>query len=300
MSQTLRTRLGRIGIWSGQLRRADPAGIVAAAPVLEDLGYTTLWIPGGRNGDPLGDAERLLGITETVNVAMGVLNIWKHPPAESCDAQVRLNSRYGGRFTLGLGVSHEGPMRSEGIAYGPPLGAMRTYLAALDAEPIPVRAHERVIAALGPRMLGLAREAAAGALTYFVPPEHTVIARQVLGDDRLLAVEQMVVLDARPEVGRGIARKHMANYLRLPNYCRNLLRLGFDDADLVEGGSDRLVDAIVAWGDEQAIRAHFERQFVAGADHVCAQVLIDDAAALPEDGWRRLADIVVQLRVETA
>ena len=156
--------------------------------------------------------------------------------------------------------------------------------------PRPAGEPRRVLAALGPKMLELAAAKALGAHPYFVPVEHTAFAREVLGDGPMLCPEQAVVLNTDPEQARAAARLHMATYLTLPNYTNNLRRLGWTDDDLADGGSDKLVDAIVAWGDEAAIQARVQAHLEAGADHVCVQVLGENAAALPMEEWRRLAE----------
>jgi probable F420-dependent oxidoreductase len=166
---------------------------------------------------------------------------------------------------------------------------MRDFLDALDAASPPVPAAERMLAALGPRMLELARDRTAGAHPYLVTPDHTFAARAVLGDGPLLATEVMVVLDDDPERARAVARQHLSRYMVLPNYTSNFLRHGFTDDDLLDGGSDRLVDGLIGWGDVTAIVARIAEHHDAGADHVCVQVLQADAAALPRDAWRRLA-----------
>jgi len=206
--------------------------------------------------------------------------------------QKTLAEAWPGRFLLGIGVSHAPIVGMRGHGYDRPLTFMRQYLDAMDAaiyNAPPPAAAPRVIGALAPKMLALAAERTEGAHPYFVPPEHTRRARAALGPGKLLAPEQAVVLERDATVARGVARRHMQMYLQLPNYVNNLRRLGFGDDDLQRGGSDRLVDAIVAWGDVGAVvdrvRAHHE----AGADHVCIQVLPREATALPVPEWQTLA-----------
>jgi probable F420-dependent oxidoreductase len=205
-----------------------------------------------------------------------------------------LAEQTGGRFLLGMGVSHQplvGGVR--GHDYRNPLSFMRTYLEAMDRAPFmaaqPPAPPRRVLAALHPRMLELARERSWGSHSYFVTPEHTARARKALGNDRLLAPEQAVLLETNAATARTIARQHMAIYLGLPNYRRNLLTLGFSESDLDQGGSDRLVDAIVAWGDVDTVCARVRAHHDAGADHVCLQALTADMASVPRDQWRALA-----------
>ena len=198
-----------------------------------------------------------------------------------------------GRFLLGLGVSHEPPVTNSGQVYERPLAKMRAYLDALDSADTPVPADERMLAALGPRMLELARDRSAGAHPYLVTPDHTATAREVLGRGPLLATEVMVVLDDDPAGARAVARQHLSRYMVLPNYTNNFLRHGFTEDDLLDGGSDRLVDSVIPWGALDTIAARIGEHHDAGADHVCVQVLQADAAALPRDAWRRLAEAVL-------
>jgi probable F420-dependent oxidoreductase len=191
-----------------------------------------------------------------------------------------------GRFLLGLGVSH--PEAKPDGTWTKPLAAMRTFLDGLDAADPDADPSQRALAALGPKMLALAAERTAGAHPYFVPVEHTAAARNQLGPDPLLAPEQMVVLEADPERARRIARAGIQLYLGLTNYTTNLRRYGFDDEDFAAGGSDRLVDAIVAWGDVDSIAARIRDQHDAGADHVCVQVLSENPGAVPQEAWREL------------
>ena len=283
---------GRFGIWSGYFRRPDAAVPEAAAQV-EALGFTGLWVPGGMGGDLFADVERVLQATDHIPVATAVLNVWMHEPADVAEATARLNATYPGRFLLGLGISHEPAIDRLGKKYARPLATMVEYLDALDAAATPVAPAERILAALGPKMLELARQRCAGAHPYFVPPEHTAVARAALGDDALLAVEQMVVLEADESTARAIARQGVNIYLGLPNYTSNLIRLGtITEDDLADGGSDRLVDAIVAWGDDAAIRRRLDEHLAAGADHVCVQVLTADPKESPTGQWPRLAEVV--------
>ena len=275
---------GQVGVWSRELRFSRDRGAARdAAAELEQLGYGALWIP-DVGGDVFGACEELLAATRSIPLLTGVLNIWMHDPTAVAAGRAALDVRHPGRFTLGLGASHESVV---GDRYARPLSAMRTYLDALDAAGL--ASGERLLAALGPKMLELARSRGAGAHPYLVPVEHTRRARAVLGPERRLAVEQGVVL-ARD---RSAARAHVAAYLELPNYVANLRRLGYGDADFASGGSDALVDALVAWGGEEAtaerVRAHLD----AGADHVCIQAIdaVDDRP--PRETWRRLASALV-------
>jgi probable F420-dependent oxidoreductase len=231
-------------------------------------------------------------------VATGIANIYARDPVSTAAGQNTLAEAYPGRFLLGLGVSHV-PLVEQlrGHIYGKPIASMRAYLDGMDRAPYravpPSIKPSRVLAALGPQMLRLAAERADGAHSYFVPPEHTARAREILGGDRILAVEQAVVLETDAAKAREIARAHTVRYLALPNYVNNLRRLGFADTDLTDSGSDRLVDAIVGWGDLAAIIDRIRAHQSAGADHVCIQVLPADPQALPIPEWRELASALL-------
>jgi probable F420-dependent oxidoreductase len=283
-------RLTGTGIWSANLRYGDADRAAALATELEGLGYTALWIPdvGGDVFTPLG---RLLQATSSVTIATGILNVWMHTPEETASEHARLTAAHGNRFLCGLGISHR-PLIDNVNApgtYAKPIQTMSRYLDGLDAAPTPLAAEDRVIAALGPKMLELARTRTAGTHPYLVTPELTRAARDGVGPDGLVASEQGVVLETDPAKARAIARLHLKTYLGLPNYSNNWKRQGFTDDDLAGGGSDRLVDALVAWGDEATIAARVQAQRDAGADHVCIQVLTEDPTAFPEQQWRILA-----------
>jgi probable F420-dependent oxidoreductase len=288
--------LGRVGIWSRELRyHPDRGARAAAAAELEDLGYAAIFIPDA-GGDVLGAVEHLLAATRRMVFATGVLNIWMNDPVEVAGRRASLVARFGPRLLLGLGSSHaplvEGAL---GVPYARPYSKMVEYLDALDAAAAPVPVGERMLAALGPRMLSLARARATAAHPYLVPPEHTAAARQALGPGITLAPEQAVVLGADRQLGREQARAFVNDYLALPNYVRNLRRLGFTDDDLHGPASDRLVDALVACGDEDAITARVRAHHDAGADHVCIYVIGGRDEALPLDAWRRLAPALTSL-----
>jgi probable F420-dependent oxidoreductase len=288
--------LGKVGIWSRALRfNQDRGARAAAAAELEELGYSAIFIP-DVGGDVLGAVADLLAATRRVPLATGILNIWMHDPAVVASGHADLVARFGPRFMLGLGSGHAQLVESVlGVPYTSPYAKMAAYLDALDAAATQVPAEMRMLAALGPRMLSLAGARAGAAHPYLVPPEHTAAARQALGPDVVLAPQQAAVLDADRARGRARARDFVNGYLGLPNYVRNLRRLGFTDDDLRGPASDRLVDALVAYGDEDAIAARVRAHHDAGADHVCLYVLGGAAAgprteeALPLDAWRRLA-----------
>jgi probable F420-dependent oxidoreductase len=288
-------RLDGTGIWSGELRRhSDEAEVEDAAAELEQLGYSALWMPGGEPTGVFNRLSALIRATNTATVASGILSIWVHDPEIVAAERAQLYDASEGRFLLGLGVSHA-PLvdREKPGRYRRPLAAMRAYLDSLDAAAPPVPPEDRVLAALGPKMLELARDRSLGAHPYLVTTEHTRIAREVVGPEKLVATEQGVVLERDPDRARGIARENLATYLRLPNYVDNLRRLGFADADFEGGGSDRLVDGLVAWGDEEAIAERVREHHEAGADQVLIQVLRSGGNGLPRDEWRRLAPAVV-------
>jgi probable F420-dependent oxidoreductase len=241
----------------------------------------------------LGDARRLLDATRRPVVATGILNVWMHEAGDVATGHAELTAAHPGRFLLGLGVSHAPAVERSNQQYRKPFSKMVESLDALDAATPPVPRTEEMLAALGPRMLGLAAQRTLGAHPYFVPPEHTAVARAALGAGPLLATEQMVVLDDSPTSARAIAREHASRYLVLPNYTNNLRKLGFDDDDFAGTGSDRLIDAIVAWGDGDSIVRRVRAHHDAGADHVCVQVLLADPAAFPRDQWRALASALI-------
>lgn len=271
--------LGRIGVWTFALDQQPAGRARELAAELEALGYGAIWIPEAVGRDALVNAYLLLSGTEHLTVATGIASIYARDAIAMNAGWQTVSEAFPGRFVLGLGVSHQ-PMveGTRGREYGPPIPAMREYLEQMDAAPYlaakPTVSPERVLAALGPKMLELARDHSAGAHPYNVPPEHTAQAREILGTGPLLAPEQMVLLETDPARAREIARKTLAIYVpRLPNYTNNLRRLGFTEDDVAAPLSDRLVDAIVAWGDADAIRARVQAHHDAGADHVCVQVL---------------------------
>ena len=288
--------IGTYGIWTGALDM-QPAGVAReSAAEIEELGFGALWIPETVFREVFLEAQMLLDATGHIKVATGIANRYARDPMTTNAAMQTLNEAHPGRFLLGLGVSHghlvAGVRKHD---YDKPYSAMVEYLDAMESAlymaPKGEPPAQMVLAALGPKMLKLAAERTAGAHPYFVPPEHTAIAREAMGSEPLLAVEQMVVLDDDPVTARETARAHMAIYLGLPNYANNLKRLGFTEEDITDGGgSDRLVDAIVAWGGVEAATGRVQAHLDAGADHVCVQVLEPDMAALPAAGWRRLAE----------
>lgn len=293
-------QLGRVGLWTFQLDLQPAEVAQETAQELEALGYPALWLPEAVGREAFVNSALLLAATERLVVATGIASIWGRDAMTMAAGQLSLSEAYEGRFLLGMGVSHQ-PMVDQvrGHHYDKPLTKMRAYLDAMDqvfyVAPRPAEEPRRVLAALGPKMLALAAERALGAHPYFVPVEHTAMAREALGEGPMLCPEQAVVLSTDADEARAAARLHMATYLGLPNYTNNLRRLGWGDDDLADGGSDRLVDAIVAWGDEDAIVARVQAHRDAGADHVCVQVLDSSAAALPLPQWRTLAPALLSI-----
>ena len=299
MTRVPPVQLGRVGLWTFQLD-LQPAPVARdTAAELEALGYPALWVPEAVGRDPMVNCALLLGATERLVLGTGIASIWSRDAMAMAASHHSLSEAYPDRFLLGLGVSHQ-PMVDfvKGHHYDKPLSKMSAYLDAMDAAiyVAPKAEHpRRVLAALGPKMLQLAATKAQGAHPYFVPVEHTSVAREALGEGPLLCPEQAVVLDTDPESARAAARLHMATYLTLPNYTNNLRRLGWGDDDLDGGGSDALVDAIVAWGDEDAIVARVQDHLDRGADHVAVQVLDASPSALPLPQWRALAPALTSL-----
>ncbi|CQR63866.1 LLM class F420-dependent oxidoreductase [Streptomyces leeuwenhoekii] len=283
----LKEQVGRYGIWSFELRSEDPerrGERAEAVAELEQLGFGAVWLGGNsaaRNAVPL------IVASERIVVGTSIQSIWEHDALAAAASFAEVEAAHPGRFVLGLGVSH-GPMVAD---YRRPYSAMVEYVDALDKAGMP--AGRRVLAALGDKMLRLSRDRAAGAIPYLGTPEHTAQAREILGEDALLAPEFKVVLDADPARARATARAYLARYLELPNYVKNFLRLGFTDEDVADGGSDRLIDAVFAWGDEDTIRRRITAFVEAGADHVALQVVEDGSRdGLPREGWRRLAALL--------
>lgn len=285
--------LGRIGIWHG-FDLFPAATARQSAREVEQLGFQTLWIPEALGREAFTHAALLLSATERLIVATGIANVWGRDAMTMAAGQKTLAEAYPDRFLLGMGVSHAPLVAGmRGHDYAKPLSFLRRYLDAMDSAPFMVPTTQptppRVLASLHPKSLAVARDRAWGSHTYFVPPEHTAQARAILGPGKLLASEQMVCLKTDAGEARALARQAMLVYLGLPNYVRNLIALGFTDADIANGGSDRLVDAIVAWGSIDDIAARVQAHLDAGADHVCLQVLRANPSEVPLDEWRQLA-----------
>jgi probable F420-dependent oxidoreductase len=283
--------LSGVGVWSNQLRYGDAGEAADAAAELEELGFTALWIPDV--GGPLFDSiANLLSSTRQTAIATGILNLWMHEPSAVAEQYTSLTEKHGERLLLGIGVSHA-PLidtREPGL-YRKPLAATRGFLDAIDATATPVPVENRVLAALGPKMLQLAATRARGAHPYLVTPDHTSQAREVLGDGPLLLPEQAVFLSDSRDEARAVGTNFLRTYTGLPNYANNLLRSGFTQDDL-DSISDRLFDALIAWGDEDAIVRRIEEHKQAGADHVCVQALSAEPLGFPREQWRRLAAVL--------
>jgi probable F420-dependent oxidoreductase len=278
-------KLEKLGVWAG-IDALSAAHAVAFAKRVENWGYGALWMPEALGREVFSASAWLLASTSSLVIASGIANIYARDAMAAAAAQKGLNEQSGGRFLLGLGVSHiplvEGARQH---TYGKPVATMRAYLKAMAQAPYraaaPAAVPKTVLAALGPKMLELSAQQADGAHPYNVTPEHTRGARAILGAGKLLCVEQAAILESDPARARAVARQFLAVYLGLPNYVDNWKRLGFTDADVAGGGSDRLIDAVVAWGDERAIRARIDAHWQAGADHVCVQAL--SQSALPDE-----------------
>ena len=286
--------IGKVGVWYGGIDALPTPRAIEAARQIEDLGYGALWVAEAVGRDPFVSSAVLLSGTKNLPLATGIANIYARDPMTMAAGQKTLAEAFPNRFLLGIGVSHghlvAGVRKHD---YSRPYSYMVDYLekmsTALFMAKGPAEDPGVLLAALGPKMLELSATKANGAHPYFTTPDHTKISRDVMGNDALLAPEQMVVLETDPVEARRIARAGMKIYLGLPNYFNNLRRLGFDESDWSDGGSDRLVDAIVAWGTEEQIARRVAEHHAAGADHVCVQVLQSDPQNGPVEKLRRLA-----------
>jgi len=290
-------QLGAFGVWTFQLDILPAARMQEAVAELEEMGYGTVWCGEALGREALTKAGLLLAGTKRVVIATGIANIYGRDPLTMAAGQKTLAEAYPNRFLLGLGVSHI-PLveKMRGHTYEKPVPTMRAYLDAMDKAPYqavpPASKPPRVLAALGPKMLQLSAERADGAHPYNTTPKHTAQARELLGPDPYLCPEQAVVLEKDPAKARGIARKFLEIYLGLPNYTNNFLRLGFQEGDFSNGGSDKLIDAIVAWGDLKTVLSRVQEHHSAGADHVCIQVVTDDPKTFPLREYRELASAI--------
>jgi probable F420-dependent oxidoreductase len=286
-SAAMRTKIGKLGVWASTeaITATDAA---AFAQRVESWGYGALWLPEAVGRNVLVHSSWLLAKTETLVVATGIANIYARDAAAMAAGQKTLAEQSGDRFLLGIGVSHAPLVEGvRGHVYEKPVGKLRAYLEAMSASlyisPAPAEKPLTLVAALGPRMLALTAELADGAHPYNVTPEHTAEARAALGSDKLLCPEQMVLLETDAAAARTAGRRALAIYLPLPNYRNNFKRLGFADDDFEGGGSDRLIDSVIAWGDEDAILRRIQAHWDAGADHVCIQSIGSDAREKPAE-----------------
>jgi probable F420-dependent oxidoreductase len=292
-------QLGAFGVWTFQLDTLPAARMQETVAELEEMGYGAVWYGEALGREALTKAALLLGGTKRVVIATGIANIYARDPVTMAAAQKTLAEAYPNRFLLGLGVSHI-PLveKMRGHRYDKPVPTMRAYLDAMDKAPYqavpPSSKPPRVLAALGPLMLKLAAERTDGAHPYNTTPEHTAQARQLLGPNPYLCPEQAVILEKDPAKARAIARKFLEIYLGLPNYTNNWLRLGFQETDLANGGSDRLIDTVVSWGDLKTVVSRIQEHHAAGADHVCIQVLTDDSKTFPLREYRELASALLR------
>ena len=268
--------------------------VAALAAQLEDLGCHRLWIGGGQEPGVSAAYGEILRATERMGVASGILNFWINEPADVAESVAGLDAEFPGRFLLGVGNSHAPLVEAGGRRYDKPYSATVDWLDRLDAAGEPAAGRDRrVLAALGPRMLRLAADRSVGAHPYFSTVDHTRFAREALGDGPLLAPEVAVVLATDRVVARQTARTYMSRYLELPNYTNNLRKFGWDDDDFADGGTDRLVDALIPWGDEAAVAAALRAHADAGADEIVVQVLPTESGKLPTDEFRRLLPVLL-------
>ena len=280
-------QLGKLGVWAPMDVLTAAEGAEFATRV-EGWGYSALWLPESRGRDVLVHSSWLLANTKSLIVAPGIANIYARDPMAMANGQRALAEQSGGRFLLGIGVSHAPTVTGlRGHIYGKPVTTMREYLQAMHAAPYlapdPPERPLTIVAALGPRMMALSGELADGAHPYNVPPEHTAEARRILGTGKLLCPEVWVLLETDAAAARSAARQALAPYMRLDNYVNNWRRLGFGDDELAGGGSDRFIDANVAWGTEEAIRKRIQEHWDAGADHVCIQSISPDGSRRPDE-----------------
>jgi probable F420-dependent oxidoreductase len=298
--RVLSARLGHVGVWSFALQRLAAADEGEAIRELERLGYPSVWIPESVGSkEVFAHAAILLAGSERAIVAPGIASIYARDPMAMANGARALAEAYPGRFVLGIGVSHAPSVATRGGSYGKPIETMTEYLDGManaafagpePGEPVPL-----VLAALGPRMLELSAARTDGAHPYFVPVEHTPMARAALGPEPCLAVEQTAVLSTDADAARRIGRAFARHYLALPNYANNLRRLGWADGDIANDGSDRLIDAVIAWGDVDAIVSRVKAHLDGGADHVCVQLRVETSADPAIEGYRELAAALLAL-----
>ncbi len=275
--------LGRIGVWT-TYRQIGEENAGEAARLVEELGFGTFWLGGSPR---LPSVRPLLEATDRLVVATGIVNVWSYDPADLAAEYAQLAEEFPDRVLVGIGIGHPEATSQ----YATPLAAMRAFLDGLDQADAPLPRDRRCLAALGPKMLELCKTRSRGAHTYFVGVAHTRAARAQLGEDALLAPELACVVDGDPESARAKARRYAELYLGLRNYTSNLLRHGFNEDDIAEGGSDRLIDAVIPHGGADEIAAAAREHLGAGADHVCLQPV--GVRGIPRDEWTALAGALV-------
>jgi probable F420-dependent oxidoreductase len=287
---------GTVGVWTASIEALPAAQSHEAAQAVEAAGFSALWVAEAWGRESFTNASLLLAGTTTLTIATGITNIFGRDPVAAAAASRTLNAAYADRFVLGLGVSHQPLVEGlRGHTYATPLAAMRDYVTKMDAAtmfaPESGQRYARLLAALGPKMIQLAAETSDGVHPYLVTPEHTARTRGLVGD-KFIGVEQAVVLGQDREEFLRRAHEHLEIYTGLDNYRRSWERLGFDDSDFGRGGSDRLCDALVVHGDEQAILSRIQEHRDAGANHVCLQVLGNAMMEVPYDDWQRIGEVV--------
>jgi probable F420-dependent oxidoreductase len=284
--------LGPLGIWSPELRTGERAEVRAAAAELEALGWSALWFPGFSGPEALEVAENLLDATTRATIASGVFSIWSQSAEQLAATHHRLVEAHGHRLLTGLGSSNAASAERAGRTFPGALTAMDQYLDELDALADPLPPSERLVAALGPRMTELGARRSRGVHPFLVTPQHSREARSAVAPDALIAPHLAVVLEQDAGRARAAARDGIGMYIGFPSYQANLRRAGFGDADLVTGGSDRLIDELVAWGDLDAIAARVAEHHAAGADHVALHVLLSAGGPDVHTVWRELAALL--------
>lgn len=284
-------RMGKLGIWSLELRGPNPGAVRSAAAELDAQGWGTLWIAGATGSGIWSDAEHLLSSAPNTTVALGVMSIWNSDARIAPESHQRLTDSYGRRLLSGFGVSAAHTAAAVGQSFSTPLKEMKRYFDELDQSTPVLPQRDRLVGALGPRMVSLAAERSAGIHPFLVTPESNLANRGIVGPDRLIAPHQAVVLESDPAKARAIARRGIGMFIGFPSYQANLRRLGFGDDDLVPGGSDRLIDSVVAWGTMDRIDARIREHWDAGADHVALHVLTEHGT-LPVQEWRELSSVL--------
>ena len=292
-SRELARDLGPVGVWSMELRGAKKPEAQEAATELDELGLRTQWIPGLDGNGVLDDADHLLSAAPHSSVVLGVLGIWGQPADEVASRIARLDEIHGARTVVGLGISDPNSAKRHGQDFGSPISSMGAYLDELDAAATPLPPARRLLGAMGPRMVALAADRTAGIHPFLVTPQYSANQRATIGPEPFIAPHQAIVLDTDPDRARTAARLGVGMFIGFPAYQNNLRRLGYGDSDLIPGGSDRLIDALVAWGSIEDIEQRLREHLDAGADHVAVHVLGGNGIPLPQ--WRELATLIPSL-----